>query len=204
MICAANCGPYMNGLKMIVECGNCPAKYNIDDKKIPALGVKVRCKKCGNIIYIRKPAAPAPDRAGDLMIDRTPPTPPRRPGSPPVVERPPDIELPRKAETERKIVEESVARKVPAPVIELSEEDKKWHERARRLAKALASDLVQYNKTRVEQGLKDGTIADLLGPEIRKSWDYYCQVIPKHIVDSTDYFKEQLNTIVGKGLKIFK
>ncbi|MBE0431855.1 zinc-ribbon domain-containing protein [candidate division WOR-3 bacterium] len=194
---------------MIVECSRCPAKYNVDDKKIPASGVKVRCKKCGNIIYIRKPAAPTTSKAGDMMIDRTPTPAPRlaagqRTEQPPVVERPPQIELPRKVETERKVVEEAVARKVQPSGTELSEEDRKWHERARRLAKALASDLVQYNRVRVEQGLRDGTIAELLGPEIRRSWLYYCQVVPKHIVDSTDFFKEQLNTIVGKGLKIFK
>lgn len=185
---------------MIVECGHCHAKYNIDDKKIPASGVKVRCKKCGNVIYIRKPAAPIAGTDRDITLERTPPA----AGQPPIVEKPPQIELPRKVETERKVVEEAVARKVQPAAAELSEEDRKWHERARRLAKALASDLVQYNKVRVEQGLRDGTIAELLGPEIRKSWLYYCQVIPKHIVDGTDYFKEQLNTIVGKGLKIFK
>lgn len=86
----------------------------------------------------------------------------------------------------------------------MSEEDRKWNERARRLAKALASDLVLYNQDKVEEGLRNGTLANLLGPEIRRSWDYYCQQIPKHIVESTDHFKEQLNKIVGKGKEIFK
>jgi len=86
----------------------------------------------------------------------------------------------------------------------MSEEDKKWNERARRLAKALASDLVLYNQDKVEEGLRNGTLADLLGPEIRRSWEYYCQQIPKHIVEGTDHFKEQLNKIVGKGKEIFK
>ena len=123
---------------------------------------------------------------------------------PPAVEKPPSLELPKKAEAERKAVEESVERKIHLSEEEMSEEDKKWHARARRLAKALASDLVLYNKARVEQGLRDGTIAQLLGPEIRRSWEYYCQQIPKHIVESTDYFKDQLNKIVGKGKKLFK
>jgi len=195
---------------MIAECSHCHTKYNIDEKKIPVSGVKVRCKKCSNIFYIRRPSQqPTVKRVQEVTSGATPPamtqpaisqgTPP-----PPVVEKPPSLELPKKAEAERKAVEESVERKVHLSDTELSDEDKKWHARARRLAKALASDLVLYNKARVEQGLKDGTIAELVGPEIRRSWDYYCQQIPKHIVDSTDYFKEQLNTIVGKGIKIFK
>ena len=196
---------------MIAECGSCKAKYNIDEKKIPPAGVKVRCKKCGGVMYIRRPsgtapAAPAPPK----KTTYTAPAPVSEPGvtqgppPPPQVEKPPSVDLPKRAEAERKAVEESVERKVHLSEGVLSEEDKKWHARARRLAKALASDLILYNKARVEQGLKDGTLAELLGPEIRRSWDYYCQQIPKHIVESTDYFKEQLNTIVGKGNKIFK
>ena len=86
----------------------------------------------------------------------------------------------------------------------MSDEDKKWHNRARRLAKALASDLVLYNKDKVEEGLRENTLAKLLGAEIRRSWEYYCQQIPQHIRDNSDYFKEQLNRIVGKGKEIFK
>jgi predicted Zn finger-like uncharacterized protein len=195
---------------MIAECSNCHTRYNIDEKKIPVSGVKVRCKKCGNVIYIRRPSPqPTASKAKDVMSDQKPTAPTQPTFSqgappPPVVERPPSVEVPKKTEDERKAVEESVERKVHLSDTELSDEDKKWHARARRLAKALASDLVLYNKARVEQGLNDGTLAELLGPEIRRSWDYYCQQIPKHIVDSTDYFKEQLNTIVGKGMKIFK
>lgn len=193
---------------MIVECGSCRTKYNIDEKKVPATGVKVRCKKCGGVIYIKRPKAAPPIQEPPRKPAYSAPV--SRPGtadkgtSPPEVERPAAVEFPKKAEAERKAVEESVERKVHLSEGELSEEDKKWHARARRLAKALASDLVLYNKARVEQGLKDGTIAELLGPEIRRSWDYYCQQIPKHIVESTDYFKEQLNTIVGKGREVFK
>jgi hypothetical protein len=88
----------------------------------------------------------------------------------------------------------------------MNDEDKKWMERARRLAKALASDLVLYNQNKVEQGLRDGSLAQLLGSEIRRSWEYFCQQIPKHIVTGagSELFKEQLNKIVGKGKELFK
>ena len=186
---------------MIVECNYCHTTYNIDEKKIPAAGVKVRCRQCSNVIYIKKTGAPSAD---EVSTPTAGPEAERAAPAPPTIEKPPSMELPKKAEAERKAVEESVERKVGLSEEELSDEDKKWHARARRLAKALASDLVLYNKARVEQGLRDGTIAQLLGPEIRRSWEYYCQQIPKHIVESTDYFKEQLNKIVGKGKKLFK
>jgi predicted Zn finger-like uncharacterized protein len=189
---------------MIVECSHCHTKYNVEDRKIPTQGVKVRCKKCGDVIYIKKrtspeeAAKPTTESAamGEHPKEKMPP--------PPQVEKPPSVVLPKKAEAERRAVEESVERKIHVPDEQMSEADKKWHARARRLAKALASDLVLYNKARVEQGIREGNLAQLLGPEIRRSWEYYCQQIPQHIVENTDYFKEQLNTILGKGKKIFK
>lgn len=191
---------------MIVECSHCHTKYNIDDKKIPEAGVRVRCKKCGDIMYIKRPVPPAEEREPVPIPEQAAPPEQTKAGTPPppAMEKPPSLVLPEKAESERKAVEESVERKAHLSEEHMSEEDKKWHARARRLAKALASDLVLYNKARVEQGLREGNIAQILGPEIRRSWEYYCQQIPKHIVEGTDYFKEQLNTIVGRGKKIFK
>jgi predicted Zn finger-like uncharacterized protein len=193
---------------MIAECSHCHAKYNIDERKIPQGGVRVRCKKCGDIMYIKKSAPPVEEKEPAVQTEQAAAAAPDETGTgtppPPAVEKPPSLVVPEKAESERKAVEESVERKVHLSEEHMSEEDKKWHARARRLAKALASDLVLYNKARVEQGLREGNIAQILGPEIRRSWEYYCQQIPKHIVEGTDYFKEQLNTIVGRGKKIFK
>lgn len=162
---------------MLITCDRCQAKYNIDEKKIPAAGIKAKCVKCGNILVVKIELPPITD----ILVEPQP-----RPE--PKVEKP----------VVRPPVEE------PISTAGLSEEDKKWHERARRLAKVLASDLVLYNKEKVEQGLHEGTLAKLLGNEIRRSWEYYCQQIPKHVVDSTNYFKEALNRIVGKGREIFR
>lgn len=219
---------------MIVECTNCHAQYNVDDKKIPPAGVRVRCHKCQNILVIQKPEpvpfliTPVPPP--EVKEPTPPPEPPKeKPESEPGVPSPPAAEEPAEPPPPPEVappVEVKPAEpKIAAPKIKepatdagvviekpeppptvprLSEDDKKWQERARRLAKALASDLVLYNQDKVERGLQDGSLAQLLGSEIRRSWEYYCQQIPKHIVESTDFFKEQLNKIVGKGKELFK
>ncbi len=51
---------------MIVECEVCQTKYNLENSKITAQGVKVRCVKCQNIFSVTPPSA-------------TPPTPPSPP-----------------------------------------------------------------------------------------------------------------------------
>uniref|UniRef100_A0A7C4TDL3 Zinc finger/thioredoxin putative domain-containing protein n=1 Tax=candidate division WOR-3 bacterium TaxID=2052148 RepID=A0A7C4TDL3_UNCW3 len=193
---------------MIVECSGCHTKYNIDENKIPPAGIKVRCHKCGTIIFLKKEILKPPEPV--VKETEFPPPPEVKPPTPEVTPpKPPEPEIPQPPEPkipETPVVTkpEVVSKPPTPPVSEMSEEDKKWHERAKRLAKALASDLVLYNQEKVEQGLRDGTLVQLLGAEIKRSWEYYCQQIPKHIVESTDYFREQLNKIVGKGKEIFK
>src|SRR6476660_7038708 len=40
-------------------CDSCRAQYMISDEKVGPNGVKVRCKKCGYVILVRKAEAPA-------------------------------------------------------------------------------------------------------------------------------------------------
>jgi len=187
---------------MIVECNHCHTKYNIDEKKIPLAGVRVKCRECQNILFIKREERTqqptAPPRETSPIPETKAPTVQERPQGPAPTAEPPSVPKPPGAEVQ------VPPRPKPPREEEMSEEDKKWHNRARRLAKALASDLVLYNKDKVEEGLRENTLARLLGAEIRRSWEYYCQQIPQHIRDASDYFKEQLNKIVGKGKEIFK
>src|SRR5690349_13462117 len=50
---------------MKFTCNSCGAQYMISDEKVGPTGVKVRCKKCGNVVLVRRAiedeaAAPAP------------------------------------------------------------------------------------------------------------------------------------------------
>jgi len=62
---------------------------------------------------------------------------------------------------------------------------------------------VLYHPREVEIGLREGRLSELVGNEIRKSWKYYKERIPKDVVDSTNYFKDALNEILCRGKKIF-
>src|SRR5919106_2956469 len=42
-------------------CDSCRAQYMISDEKIGAKGVKVRCKKCGHVILVRRAQSSAPN-----------------------------------------------------------------------------------------------------------------------------------------------
>ena len=195
---------------MIVECDKCHTRYNVDEKKIPATGVRVRCKKCQHVLFIQKEPVTPPEPEVVVEREKEPkiPSPAEQeaPPPPPKPEIPePPTPVPPDAAPTTPPATETPHEEVSAPPSGVPpEEEKKMHDRARRLAKALASDLVLYNKEKVEAGLRDGTLVKLLGSEIRRSWEYYCQQVPKRIIESTDYFREQLNRILGKGKEIFK
>ncbi|RKZ19057.1 hypothetical protein DRQ17_01910 [bacterium] len=83
------------------------------------------------------------------------------------------------------------------------EEKKQKHRHAKRLARSLAKDLLLYHKDKIEQGLRDGNLKQLLGEEIKKSWDFYKKNVDPEVLQTTSYFKDALNDIIGKGRKIF-
>ena len=40
---------------MIVTCASCLTKFNLDDSRISAKGIKVRCSRCKHIFYVVPP-----------------------------------------------------------------------------------------------------------------------------------------------------
>ncbi len=75
--------------------------------------------------------------------------------------------------------------------------------KARRLARALISDMVVYHPGKRQEGLRDGTLKELFQEEIQKSWEEYSEQVGKDVADSTPYFREALNEILTDGRQIF-
>lgn len=75
--------------------------------------------------------------------------------------------------------------------------------KARRLARALISDLVTYFPQKREEGLRDGTLKELFREEIKKSYEEYVDQVGKEFADTTQHFQEALNEILGGGQRIF-
>src|SRR5688572_6835929 len=44
-----------------VECESCKAPYQVDERRVPATGLKMRCPKCGHTFLVTDPSkGPAP------------------------------------------------------------------------------------------------------------------------------------------------
>jgi len=75
--------------------------------------------------------------------------------------------------------------------------------RARRLARALISDLVAYNPAKRRDGLRDGSLKLLFEEEIKKCWEEYTEQVGISLATSTPYFTEALNEILADGRPVF-
>jgi hypothetical protein len=76
-------------------------------------------------------------------------------------------------------------------------------QKARRLARALVSDIVVYHPAKRQEGLRDGTLKELFEEEIRKSYEEFTDQVGRELAESTGYFREALNEILAGGRQIF-
>ena len=77
------------------------------------------------------------------------------------------------------------------------------NQKARRLARALVSDMVAYHPTKRDEGIQAGTLKHLFREEIKKSYEEYVEQVGRDFAESTVHFQEALNDVLAGGRKIF-
>ena len=75
--------------------------------------------------------------------------------------------------------------------------------RAKRLARALVSDMIAYYPAKHSEGLEKGTLKDLFRDEIKRSYEEYIAQVGADLARTTTHFQESLNEVLGAGKKIF-
>jgi len=69
---------------------------------------------------------------------------------------------------------------------------------ARRIARAVVSDIALYNVKKVEEGIRNDTLFDLLKNEIDEGRSYYLSRIAPEIAESTNFFNQALVDVLVK------
>ncbi len=77
------------------------------------------------------------------------------------------------------------------------------HEKARRLARVLVSDIITYNPERYLRALENDTLQEDFDEEIRKSWAEYVDQVGSDIARDTSYWKDALNDLLARGREVF-
>jgi hypothetical protein len=75
--------------------------------------------------------------------------------------------------------------------------------KAKRLARALISDLIVYFPERRAEGLRDGTLRELFREEIKKSYEEFLEQVGRPLAESTTHFVDALNDILADGQRLF-
>lgn len=187
---------------MNVTCGNCQTVFRVDPAKVPADGVRARCSVCGGVFAVPgaggtpgpRTMVPAPPPIQRPVV----PLPPPLPQSAPIPAPPPPAARPVEPVRAPTPPPPAPARRAVNPF--MSQDP---HAKARRLARALVSDIVVYHPEKRRDGLRDGTLKLLFEDEIEKSWEEYTEQVGMELAQSTPFFNEALNEILADGRPIF-
>ena len=77
------------------------------------------------------------------------------------------------------------------------------NQKARRLARALVSDMVAYHPQKREDGARQGTLKQLFREEIKKSYEEYVDQVGRDFAEATSHFQDALNEILAGGKRLF-
>jgi len=77
------------------------------------------------------------------------------------------------------------------------------NQKAKRLARALVSDMVAYHPQKRDEGMRAGTLKQLFREEIKKSYEEYVDQIGKEFAETTSHFQDALNDVLAGGKKVF-
>ncbi len=91
----------------------------------------------------------------------------------------------------------------PAPVTKPAFGPQDPETRARRLARALVSDMKVYHPDRWAESLRNGTLRQDFRDDILKSWDEYVEQVGNDMARRTPYFRDALNEILAQGQRLF-
>ena len=69
---------------------------------------------------------------------------------------------------------------------------------ARRIARAVVSDIALYNAKKIEEGIEQDTLFDLLREEIEEGQNYYLSRVDPDIARNTNFFNQALVDLIVK------
>ncbi len=69
---------------------------------------------------------------------------------------------------------------------------------ARRIARAVVSDIALYNSKKVEEGIAQDNLFDLLKHEIDEGRNYYVSRVDPEVVNNTSFFEHALVDLLVK------
>jgi hypothetical protein len=83
--------------------------------------------------------------------------------------------------------------------VEVSEEERRYHNDARRFARLLVSEIKLYNEQKVRDGREQGNLYERLREEIDRSRQMYDKRVAANVASRYDYFHHELVNTLAEG-----
>lgn len=83
--------------------------------------------------------------------------------------------------------------------VQVSADEEAQHEEARRLARLLVSEIKLYNEEQVDEGRRNRDLYERLKEDIDRSRQMYEERVEQRILNTTDYFYQELVRILAAG-----
>jgi predicted Zn finger-like uncharacterized protein len=200
-------------------CTHCGTVFRVDPAKVPAGGVRARCSICRKVFAVgteqsgadsdggapdtrpqSTPAADAPAVPGVQTHSPHEASSEQSPDAAEATERPDIVPAPAVPAPDQETPQRAAPAPRPTPpAFGSSDPDAK----ARRLARALVSDMVTYHPDRRDAALAAGTLKKEFREEITKSWEEYVEQVGKERAMQTPHFRNALNEILARGQTVF-
>ena len=152
-----------------------------------------------------RPAAPVfrPTPGQPVMKPPVPPAPPAAPrpvtATPAPASAPPPVSTPKPVSAPTPVAPAAAPPRKPInPFLQQDPQQK-----ARRLARALVSDMIVYQPDKRQRALAEGNLKEAFEEEIEKSWEEYVEQVGEELAASTAYWREALNEILAGGRPVF-
>jgi predicted Zn finger-like uncharacterized protein len=193
---------------MNVQCTHCNTVFRVDPARVPAGGVRARCSICRGVFDVAPQDGAAPAAAPAPAPPPPAPEPEPQPATAPEVraEAAPAPSRPEAPAAPPPAPPATAAATPPAAAprgggspFGASDPGAK----ARRLARALVSDIVTYHPERRDRALAEGTLKREFMEEIKKSWEEFVGQVGADTARGTPHFRDALNDILAKGQSVF-
>lgn len=191
---------------MNLACPECDTVYRIDPARVPRGGITARCRECAAVFRVESDAphrpgevqtAAAVEPAGSTTAPQSVPAPAEAVEGEPAE---PDAPSGRGAEPSP---EEPLSEEVPSGPSAPAFGPQDPGTRARRLARALVSDIKVYNPDKWQESRQQDRLRKDFRDEILKSWDEYVEQVGEEMAKKTPYFRDALNEILAGGEHVF-
>jgi hypothetical protein len=193
-----------------LACPTCAERYRIEPARFPARRVRASCVACGEPLFLRLVAAGprTAESSGGVETLAQEEVPLWRQPQPIGPGREVRAQAPPAAGLEATAVPAEASTFAQPPV-----EDRPGFSfarvgdvsaRAQRLARALVSDILVYHPKKVDLGLREGNLKELVREQVEKSWDEYCERLGEEQARlNRAHFVRALNDILARGNPVF-